>query len=79
MCCEPYAAAIPDPSCRRQPQQSNRRLAHYCLDLAELFGTDRIVPVVIFLHPGALPTQLILGGDAHRYLKFQYFDYALLQ
>lgn len=28
---------------------SIHRLAHYCLDLAELFGTDRVVPVVIFL------------------------------
>ena len=28
---------------------SPRRLAHYCLDLADLFETDRVVPVTIFL------------------------------
>ena len=33
---------------------SIHRLAHYCLDLAELFATDRIVPVVIFLRSGGL-------------------------
>jgi len=34
---------------------SIHRLAHYCLDLAELMETDRVVPVVIFLRqaPGA--------------------------
>lgn len=31
---------------------SIHRLAHYCLDLAELLGTDRVVPVVIFLRGG---------------------------
>ena len=31
---------------------SIHRLAHYCLDLAELMATDRIVPVVIFLNEG---------------------------
>jgi hypothetical protein len=29
---------------------SIHRLAHYCLDLSELLGTTRVVPVVIFLH-----------------------------
>ena len=28
---------------------SPRRLAHYCLDLADLFETDRVVPMTIFL------------------------------
>jgi hypothetical protein len=28
------------------------RLAHYCLDLAALYETDRVVPVVVFLHNG---------------------------
>jgi hypothetical protein len=28
---------------------SIQRLAHYCLDLGELFETDRVVPVVMFL------------------------------
>ncbi|MBK5964139.1 hypothetical protein CCR95_08585 [Thiocystis minor] len=51
---------------------SIHRLAHYCLDLAELIGTERVVPVVIFLHSGAYPTQLILGGDHQHYLEFRY-------
>jgi len=43
---------------------SIHRLAHYCLDLAELFGTERVVPVVIFLRAAAgLPEALRLGGD----------------
>lgn len=28
---------------------SVHRLAHYCIDLAEMFDTERVVPVVIFL------------------------------
>jgi len=57
---------------------SIHRLAHYCLDLAELFETDRVVPVVIFLHKaGNAPTFLRLGGDLHTYLEFRYLDCAL--
>jgi len=48
------------------------RLAHYCLDLAALCGTDRIVPVVIFLDDGEVAEELCLGGDRHRYLEFRY-------
>ena len=51
---------------------SIHRLAHYCLDLAELFATQRVVPVVIFLHAGTHPASLRLGGDAHSYLQFRY-------
>ena len=51
---------------------SIHRLAHYCLDLAELLETDRIVPVVIFLRPGVRPEWLRLGGDHHTYLDFRY-------
>ena len=51
---------------------SIHRLAHYCLDLAELFSTERIVPVVIFLRPGTRPATLRLGGDARSYLDFRY-------
>lgn len=51
---------------------SIHRLAHYCLDLAELFSTGRIVPVVIFLRPGTRPATLRLGGDAQSYLDFRY-------
>jgi len=37
---------------------SIHRLAHYCLDLAELFATERVVPVAIFLHQGAAPSRV---------------------
>jgi hypothetical protein len=53
------------------------RLAHYCLDLSELFKTDRVVPVAIFLRQGQRPEELILGGDHHRYLAFRYLACAL--
>jgi hypothetical protein len=56
---------------------SIHRLAHYCLDLAELFKTDRVVPVAIFLRQGQRPEELILGGDHHRYLAFRYLACAL--
>lgn len=58
---------------------SIHRLAHYCLDLAELFDTNRVVPVVIFLHPGRFHEQLVLGGDVHRYLEFRYLACALFR
>ncbi len=48
------------------------RLAHYCLDLAELCETDRVVPVVVFLDGGSAPDRLELGGDHHVYLVFRY-------
>jgi len=47
---------------------SIHRLAHYCLDLAELMETDRVIPVVIFLNAGTRKTSLHLGGDRHTYL-----------
>jgi hypothetical protein len=58
---------------------SIHRLAHYCLDLAELFGTDRVVPVVIFLHRGEFAERLALGGDTHVYLDFRYLSCALFR
>jgi hypothetical protein len=51
---------------------SIHRLAHYCLDLADLFDTRRVVPVVVFLRPGDFPTQLSLGGDRAEYLYFNF-------
>ncbi len=51
---------------------SIHRLAHYCLDLGELFETDRVVPVVIFLRGKAPRYRLVLGGDRHTYLSFRY-------
>ena len=48
------------------------RLAHYCLDLAELVGTDRVVPVVIFLRPGRFRRDLDLHGQQASYLHFSF-------
>ena len=53
---------------------SPHRLAHYCLDLAQMFETDRVVPVAIFLRgtatagDGAAP--LVLGTERRPYLTF---------
>ncbi len=58
---------------------SIHRLAHYCLDLAELFGTERVVPVVIFLRGGSYPRDLILGGRRHTYLSFRYLVCSLAE
>ncbi len=49
---------------------SIHRLGHYCLDLAELYHTERVVPVVIFLHPGPFRETLSLGSDTRVYLQF---------
>ena len=51
---------------------SIHRLAHYCLDLAELLETDRVVPVVIFLRGEANRRELALGGERHTYLSFRF-------
>ena len=56
---------------------SVHRLAHYCLDLSELLGTDRVVPVVVFLHRGDFAQRLSLRGDATSYLDFRFLAYAL--
>jgi hypothetical protein len=48
------------------------RLVHYCVDLAVLCDTDRVVPVVIFLDRRSAPTAWSLGGDRHTYLHFHY-------
>ena len=53
------------------------RLAHYCLDISELMGIHRVVPVVIFLNPGSRPDRLSLGGDHAVYLDFHYLSCAL--
>ncbi|MDE0003081.1 MAG: DUF4351 domain-containing protein, partial [Rhodospirillaceae bacterium] len=50
---------------------SLHRLAHYCLDLAELYKTDRVVPVAIFLREAeTAPASLTLGTELRRYLAF---------
>jgi hypothetical protein len=50
------------------------RLAHYCLDLAALYETDRVVPVVVFLHNGQYAQQLTLGSEHCDYLAFQFIS-----
>ncbi|MDE0064695.1 MAG: DUF4351 domain-containing protein [Gammaproteobacteria bacterium] len=50
---------------------SLHRLAHYCLDLAELFETDRVVPVAVFLRKAeTAPASLTLGTGRSHYLTF---------
>ena len=56
---------------------SAHRLAHYCLDLAELFGTDRVVPVAIFLRAGPQSGPLVLGTERRRYLTFDHLALSL--
>ena len=51
---------------------SPHRLARYCLDLAEMFRTDRVVPVSIFLRGARAPARLALGTERHQYLTFDY-------
>ncbi len=51
---------------------SIHRTARYCLHLAEMFKTDRVVPAVIFLRPGSCPSSLTLSGDHRTYLYFRY-------
>lgn len=58
---------------------STHRLARYCLDLAQMFDTDRVVPVTIFLRgqgrardAKTVPTSLVLGTERRPYLTFDY-------
>ena len=63
-----------------EPRRFNiHRLAHYYLDLSELFETERVVPVVIFLKRGDFRHELELGGDRHTYLHFRYLSCALAE
>ncbi len=56
---------------------SIHRLAHYCLDLAELCDTCRVVPVVIFLRSASVARSLTLGTERHVYLGFDYLSCVL--
>jgi len=51
---------------------SIHRLAHYCIDLGEMFQLDRIVPVVIFLNNYRGPTTLSYASDSRIYLQFNF-------
>lgn len=59
---------------------SIHRLIHYCTDLADLYQTTRVVPVVIFLRSSpSIPKELHLGGEEQTYLSFQYLNCELEQ
>lgn len=51
---------------------SAARLAHYCIDIAELLQTRRVVPVVVFLRGGPRERLYDLGGDHATYLRFRF-------
>ena len=52
---------------------SVHKLARYCLSLAELFKTERVVPVVVFLKRARrVPKAVVLGNEFHDYLHFRY-------
>lgn len=50
------------------------RLAHYCLDISELYQSERIIPVVIFLKGGQYRQQLSLGSETHIFLDFHFIN-----
>ena len=57
---------------------SIHRLAQYCLDLAVMLDTDRVVPVTIFLRGArAAPASLVLGTELRPYLTFEHLACAL--
>ncbi|HMN44584.1 MAG TPA: hypothetical protein PKE27_08435 [Povalibacter sp.] len=59
-------------------QFSTHKLARYCLEIAELLATDRVVPVVIFLKSVRnRGNQLALGNEYFRYLQFRYIQAVL--
>ncbi|MXY52303.1 MAG: DUF4351 domain-containing protein [Gammaproteobacteria bacterium] len=64
-----------------QPRRfSPYRLAHYCLDLAQMYKTDRVVPVTIFLRgTGAAPESLALGTERNTYLAFRHLAFRLAE
>ena len=53
---------------------SPHRLARYCWDVAELFDTNRVVPVSIFLRAGPAPARLALGTERGDYLTFRHLS-----
>ena len=58
---------------------SQHRLAHYCLDIAQLYETDRVVPVTIFLRAGDAPAPLVLGTERRPYLTFDHLAFRLAE
>ena len=63
---------------------SPHRLAHYWLDVAQMYETDRVVPVAIFLRgrgrgAEAAAASLVLGTERRPYLRFEYLACRLAQ
>ena len=61
---------------------SPHRLAHYCLDIARMRRTDRVVPVAIFLRAGGAgdaPAPLVLGTERRPYLTFDHLAFRLAE
>ncbi|MCC5888777.1 MAG: hypothetical protein JJT88_20250 [Gammaproteobacteria bacterium] len=58
---------------------SIHRLAHYCLDLAAGFDTERVVPVVVFLNRGPFRRDLRLGSDSQDHLQFNFLSFSLAE
>ena len=57
---------------------SIHRLVIYCASLAELMETDRIVPIVIFLHGSSrIRKELHLGSERRTFLSFDYLSCVL--
>ena len=53
---------------------SLHRLARYCLEVAELFDTNRVVPVSIFLRDSPDPKTLALAAKRGDYLTFDHLS-----
>ena len=68
--CETLLFALEEETATRH--FSIHRLVHYCVDLASLCKTDRVIPVVIFLRPGQCAQRLQLGSEQRTYLDFHY-------
>ncbi len=61
-----------------EPRRFNiHRLAHYCLDLAELLELTQIVPVAVFLQPGVVAERLRIGSEQRSFLDFSYLGVQL--
>lgn len=58
---------------------STFKLARYCLEIAELMDTTRVVPVVVFLKANRQQARLTLGNEFFDYLQFRYIRATLAQ
>ena len=61
-----------EPRARRARRDGTRPSPTTVSPGAELFVTDCVVPVAIFLRGGTAPTSLALGTEQHCYLAFDW-------